>query len=734
MSEYEGPPPESENIFGKNSVTVGPVGSGAQYQSNDQTAFNQAVKDLGAKTPPGGDIWVLPDANNYSATNGVWYHTGTLIKVHFIRGAKVMPAAVNAGWQSSIASGVAPAWYMIYVVAGATDCEIHGGPVIDATTINGTDLVSGFNEGGNVTRLKVYNQRTIKATRFGRWATAYSKVLVKYLTSPSATIEQDGPVTDITHIHPSSTGCGVIGPPDGGGRKYSPNASVAGTLGAAVIQTFTEYEPIDREVIFAGHDLTSGQNPGHTMDGIKVIGGEAWATLASIPAGSDGVFVEQGLGPMTTNVKFVGHDVHGFDTGFNLSLQNNQVFADCFAYDCNVGWSTGTGVAGVFVCSNHTYTSCASFRCGTGLFVNLNAGSAGTTLEALKVKEFTVDDLGSQKTTIGLRIAASPTKTISYSAFESVDVLRVASGGVPFSTGATTGPSLPFTVFRNCPGITDQGNVATALGTVTQFDIRTGGTLPKPADTSTNTYRIRTPGLTTIAASGGGDTLTAVTAAGNPLAGMSAAGTTGTPVASTDYVSDASQTLTVSGGTGISLNVTGPDGTRYAKNLDTNVTAFGPTLLVAGTTINFGAFSVAPTTITTGLGATPFKAPITGVASFTTTVFPYNSTLQTPTNTTSSTFVVIVNSTTIANPFFGYRECSPLGGTATVTANVVYEAELMAYQVAALAGAGISITDPAGTAIGPATLTDIPVPAGLPVGFRIQASTAPTLTVSRGSG
>ena len=128
---------------------------------------------------------------------------------------------------------------------------------------------------------------------------------------------------------------------------------------------------------------------------------------------------------------------------------------------------------------------------------------------------------------------------------------------------------------------------------------------------------------------------------------------------------------------------------RPKASVTTTLTALA---VPAGSTINFGAFTVGTPVVTSGLSATPFQAVITAVSSFAATQFPYNSTLQFISNNGAETFVYKSNGAAVTNPFLAYRPISLTGAGAAPVANINYEFQMCRMKTAMTAGAGIAFT------------------------------------------
>lgn len=710
-----GSDPNATDILGLPSITVGPVGSSANFTNADLSVAFAAAQ---AAHPTGGTFNILGGTYPSTAAEVVVTSPNSTI---FIDPKAVLTPAVGSSWLGNVVSGGASVWMVAWLIA-APDCVIYGGPLVDWTNITGVNtvgvMVVGTAAQAETTRVLVYGTKTTGAGTFARWVNGF------FTTSKGVTY--NGLCSDVLWDGSKSINCGNTVAPDGGGMKCSPSSTILGTSTQAAIQSVMDANAYDIGVKFTGDDITSGQAVGHTMDSIQISNGTRSA-FAGTPAGSNGVFIEQGISGVTTNVKVTNVTAIGFATGFNMG-QNLATTTACTATLCTTGFSTGFGAAVQGTVVGHKYVGCWADRCVTGYKITTSAAATGGSIVDLTFTDCTADDGGAQVTTACVVITATAANPVVGLRFVHCDFSRFASGGVAVNFGSTLGSALPGLTFLDCPGVTDQGALTNPFEVVTVFETRNQGNKAVPTSGQFNTYQIRTP-FTNISVSGGTASYTALSQWGNPLAGYSAAGTSATPVASTDYCLSAADTITVTVGTavGLAIQVIGPNGAVLAKaSVTTTLTALA---VPAGSTINFGAFTVGTPVVTSGLSATPFQAVITAVSSFAATQFPYNSTLQFISNNGAETFVYKSNGAAVTNPFLAYRPISLTGAGAAPVANINYEFQMCRMKTAMTAGAGIAFADQLGTALGPATLTDVSVPTTCEPGIRVSVTTAPTTTV-----
>lgn len=707
-------------LTGPNIVTVGNVGSGAIFTSADQTAFNTAVSS-GAT-----EIWILPGTTIKPTAACLITGTGGGV-IRFLGNAKIQ---LQAGVTFTVPAspGGANSRTNIVVVGSATNWKIYDMNVDSLNSANGS--ISGLWVGGLSSHITFYNYRATNCTLWARQVSGYTE-------APRGT-PFDGAVDDIVFVHPTSDSCGNAVTPDGGGMKHSNFSSVAGALVTNII----EYEPEDTNVGFTAFDINwsaaaaTNTNGG---SGIRRFGGKATSSAASIAAANGNlIFIEAGAIP-SQDVEIYGGFYDGVTatagcTGVTIGSNcRNVKLVGVQVANLGVGFAIA-GSAQVNVGGEVYLEDCYSRGCITGMTTNVSASgnAVGSWFGPVYITGMVADDYSTGLMTTGLSIGlGTQFKLYRGLMFRDCDFSRIASGGTILNMNSNSGPFLPESMFVNCKGITDKGAVATALGTSTLNEIRSQGGSSATALAST-TYRIRADMvvITQADSANSNNNIVALSPAGNTLGKMQNAGASATPTASIDYVMTLAggAVTTSTGGTGVSINVTTPDGRPLAINQPTITGLLIPQFSI----VNFGAFTVAPT-VTSGGMVTPFT-DTTAAHTLTTQPFPYNSSINLGafTGAAGATTATSQGGGTITSPFFRYRELSILGATGTVTANIPYEAQLMNYYLGTSAGGtALQINDAGGAIVGTNAGTTFTIPVALPRLWEFICTAAPTLQVTR---
>jgi hypothetical protein len=692
-------------------VSVGPAGGAADFNTSDQNGFNLAVASLAAT---GGTIVVWP--GTYSPT-AEYILTGANIEVIFEPGA-IISLAAGVHWAGKASVGGAANATAIFILGSATNCVVRNLYIVNNNTT--TTTVTAVLVAGGVYNCEFHNAYAENMTR---WARAHSGY---YVPSGMAPPTFDGGVHGVVWCNPRSSGCGINWVPDGGGSKFF-NGSTS-----SLIENVTEYAPEDLDCQFTSWDSNpqSATNPNPNRN-LERFGGHAEFTTAGTN-GCFAIFIEAAYAAASQSVRIFGGKYDGLtpnnnNIGLVVGNSNSEVSVEGAEF-----WNFTTGckllgIAGAAETGNNvTLEHLKILRCTTGIELNGTAGGPGSIVTGVRIRDCLVDDAGAQVTTTGLSLNGSASKQYVDLAIEDCDFSKIASGGTKVNYGSATGPVYPWARWRGNRGMTDQGMIATPLGTTTINEVRNNGTSAAPTAGVNYKLNLRSPVVTS--AGGTGVSITVQHPDGSTLGTLSSSGTGAAPAASRWYqVQGAAATVASTGGTGVVIFAIGPDGTVLLNGPST----CAATSIPIGSYISWGGYSVAPTVTVTGI-ANPF-ATLSGVASLTSLSLLWGSSINFGSFSVAPTTLTITeNGASVGKPFFPYREISLMGAGSNPVTATTYEVRCTSVLITSTGGTGVSIaiTDQLNNTIasGLTTLTAVQLDPGYRVAFTFTV--APTVTVA----